>query len=42
MKAFLAASVAMAAIAVGAHYGLDLAGMSAKDVFQGDAVRLDN
>lgn len=38
MKAFLAALIGIAAIAVGVHYGLDSLGMSAREVYSLDGV----
>lgn len=41
MKPFLLACVAVAAISVGAFFGLHAIGFSASDVASGSAVRLD-
>lgn len=40
MKAFVAAIIAMAVIAIGAHYYLDSLGFSSANVFSREDVRL--
>jgi hypothetical protein len=40
MKAFVAAMIAMAVIAVGAHYYLDSLGLSSAQVYKSPDVRL--